>query len=340
MIETDNLLILMHSTPWQACPLRLPCRPMMRKLLTVLISLITGGVLLAVFLVWAEQRPSAHYLSDLRSQLLGDPPAHTAHGNLLIIRPELFPLDYQSPEHLRLKLVAALDNAGNAGLLGPRTLVVLPEHIGTWLLAVGEKPEFYRARTRQQVRNWLLLGNPVLVLEVLLRNLDADRLDEALLRMKAERMASDYQTLFANLARDYGVTLLAGSILLPEPHIENGLLKSGSGPLRTISLVFGPDGHISGEPYLEDWPWESRTTDVQDVVVAGLHYRVERDWQPGWPKSQVQLPDGRSSPPLFLRGQLSWPIGGAPRSVKLTPEQAPQASHAPGSHVLNQWVRP
>jgi hypothetical protein len=340
MIETDNLLIEMHSQPLASAAPEPTLSAMMRKLLIFLLVLLLAGAALIVFLGWAEQRPRVHYLSDLRSELISEPPPQGVHGNLLAIRPQLFPLDYQSPAHLRLKLAAALDHARTGGLLNRKTLVVLPEHIGTWLLATGEKAEFYRARDRVEVRNWLLLGNPVLALEVLLQNLDADRLDEALLRMKAERMAEDYQTLFGGLARDYGITLLAGSILLPEPRIEAGRLKSGDGPLRTISLVFGPDGHIVGKPYREDWPWEWRTSEVQDVRVAGLHYRVERNWQPGWPQSQVQLPDGRSSAPLFLRGRLSWPIGGAPRSVELTPQQAPQASQAPGSHLLNQWVMP
>ena len=156
--------------------------------LLILLLLVTGA---GSFLYWAEQRPSAHYLSDLRSQIHGEQRPAQSHGNLLLVRPQLFPLDYQSPAHLRLKLAAALDNARAAGLIEEHTLVVFPDHIGTWLLARDEKPEFYRARSRQEVRDWLLLGNPLLALRVLLENLDADRLDEALLRMKAERMAQE-----------------------------------------------------------------------------------------------------------------------------------------------------
>lgn len=310
----------------------------MRKLASLLILLLVlagiGG-----FLYWADLRPSAHYLSDLRSQTHGEQRPERSAGNLLLIRPQLFPLDYQSPAHLRLKLAAALDRARDEGLLGSDTLVVFPEHIGTWLLARDEKPEFYRARNRQEVRDWLLLGNPLLAVRVLLENLDADRLDEALLRMKAEGMAQDYQSLFSGLAREYRVTLVAGSILLPEPQLRDGELHSGDGALRNLSLAFAADGSILGEPYQESWPWQPHDARQQIPHAAGI-ITVERSWQPGYPQSQVRLPDESSSPPLFLRGKLSWPIGGASRDIELIPTSVEQASEAPGSHLINIWIAP
>ena len=312
----------------------------MRKLLIFLVTLLVGGCL-AAFLIWAERRPDAHYLSDLRSAISSEPAPTQPRGNLLLIRPQLYPLDYQSPAHLRLKLAAALDKARDAGLLGPDTLVALPEHIGTWLLARGEKVEFYQARNRQEVRDWLLLGNPLLAIEALLLNLDADRLDEALLRMKAEQMAEDYQQLFAGLAREYRVTLLAGSILLPEPRVADGRLHSGEGPLRNLSLVFSPQGEIHGQPYDEPWPWRPGVNPPQRISVGALHYRVERDWRPGYPHSTLHLEDSAmNSPALFLRGKLDWPIGGASRDIRLIPRDVPQANQAPGSHLLNLWIAP
>lgn len=311
---------------------------MIRTLSLLFVTLIVGSCL-AAFLIWAERRPEAHYLSDLRSSISSEPAPAQVRGNLLLIRPQLYPSDYQSPAHLRLKLTAALDNARAAGLLGPNTLVVLPEHIGTWLLARDEKAEFYQTRSRQEVRDWLLLGNPLLAIKALLLNLDADRLDEALLRMKAAQMAEDYQSLFAGLARDYQVTLLAGSILLPEPRVEDGQLHSGDGPLRNLSLVFSAQGHIQGEPYSEPWPWRPAGSPAQRLSVGALQYQVERDWRPGHPQSSLRLIDhGMHSPPLFLRGKLDWPVGGASRKTQLTPLNVPQASQAAGSHLLNLWI--
>ncbi|MET1078419.1 MAG: hydrolase [Pseudomonas sp.] len=306
------------------------------KLCLVLLLLIGG---LGAFLYWSAQRPSAHYLSDLRSAVVAPATSAATEPQLLLIRPQLFPLDYQSPAHLRLKLAAALEQARQAGLLPPGSLVALPDHIGTWLIARGEKVEFYQARTRKQVRDWLLLGNPWLAVKVLLLNLDAHRLDEALLRMKSAQMAEDYQTLFAGLARDYRITLLAGSILLPAPRVENGQLRSGTGPLRNLSLVFGADGRILGEAYSEAWPQPALDTEPQRIELAGQLWRVERDGAAGHPQSRLLSPDGQRSEALFLRGKLSWPIGGAPRGMDLIPEDA-QGSAPPGSHLLHSGSPP
>lgn len=319
--------------------MKIPRRLPLGRLFCVAILLGLLGALLT-FLAWAAERPSARYLSDLRSEVISTPAPAPGSANLILVRPQLYPLDYQSPAHLRLKLVAALDKAREAGLLGEQTLVALPEHIGTWLLARDQKVEFYKARNRQEVRDWLLLGNPLLAMRALITNLDADRLDEALLRMQAAQMAVDYQELFAGLARDYRITLLAGSILLPEPSIENGRLQAGNGPLRNLSLVFGPAGELLGEPYSEPWPWRPTRDEPQRIAVAGQLLEVERDWRPGYPQSRLLSADGSASEPLFLRGKLSWPIGGATRDIELTPQDLPQASEAPGTHLLNQWIVP
>lgn len=221
--------------------------PDMRLLITLLLAfaLLAG---LGSYAQWIEQRPSSHYLSDLRSQVALDIGEPGPRGNLLGIQPELFAADYQSLARLRLKLAAYLDHARERGMLNARTVVVLPEHIGTWLLAVGEKEELYRANERRQAMHWLAATNPLDFLSALLGAADDARLDDAMLRTKAKSMARDYQKLFGDLARDYQITLVAGSIVLPEPHIEQGRLEIGRGPLYNASLVFDQAGNPLGQP--------------------------------------------------------------------------------------------
>ncbi|WP_263141653.1 carbon-nitrogen hydrolase family protein [Pseudomonas sp. RIT-PI-AD] len=216
-------------------------------------SLTLSGILLlsalfGSYAAWTLQRPAAHYLSDLRSRLDFSRGQASGRGNLVGIQPELFPADYQSVGRLRLKLAAYLDKARDEGLLNDKTVVVLPEHIGTWLVATGEKDQLYRARTLGEAMAWLALGNPLSTLTALVRAEGEDRLGDALLRMKAERMAADYQALFGGLARAYGVTLVAGSIVLPEPRVERATLRVGDGPLYNVSLVFARDGQPLGQP--------------------------------------------------------------------------------------------
>src|SRR5688572_2533805 len=99
------------------------------------------AALLIAYAAWIQWRPASHFLSDLRSSLAFSQGSDQGHGNLLGIQPELYRADYRSPLHLHRKLAAYLDKAQDEGLLNPKTVVVLPEHIGTWLVAVGEKRE-------------------------------------------------------------------------------------------------------------------------------------------------------------------------------------------------------
>ncbi|HEC54442.1 MAG TPA: carbon-nitrogen hydrolase family protein, partial [Gammaproteobacteria bacterium] len=108
----------------------------MRKLLgfTLIMALVAA---VSAYLVWTQERPVGHYLSDLRINLAVDQGVPADRGNLLGIQPELFPADYQSLERLHLKLAAYLQNARDQGLINDKTIVVLPEHIGTWLMVSG-----------------------------------------------------------------------------------------------------------------------------------------------------------------------------------------------------------
>ena len=96
--------------------------------------LILSMLLLGAYAIWTQHRPESIFLTDLRSEVglnLGIP---GDAGNLLGIQPELFAHDYRSPAQLRRKLAAYMDKARAEGLLNSKTVVVLPEHIGTWLV--------------------------------------------------------------------------------------------------------------------------------------------------------------------------------------------------------------
>jgi predicted amidohydrolase len=225
----------------------------MRKLLYLFFSMALVAAL-TTYAMWAADRPTGHYLSDLRIKLAVDQGTPADRGNLLGIQPELFPTDYQSPERLHRKLAAYLQQAQDQGLLNDKTVVVLPENVGTWLLLSGEKDELYQAPTLAEAMNWLAASNPLLFARAWLSANGKDRLNDAYLRMKSKAMAKDYQALFGGLAKEFHVTLVAGSIVLPEPSIRDGQLKSGSGALFNSSVVFSRDGVPLGQPQRQMHP--------------------------------------------------------------------------------------
>ena len=221
----------------------------MRLYIKLLLLMLLGLVALVVYLDWVGDRRSGPLLSDLRIRPIESQGQPSTAGNLLGIEVRLQPADYQSRERLRLKFATYLDQARGAGLLGPKTIVVLPEHVGTGLFALGEKPEVQQARTLRDAMQWMALSNPWHYLRALLDNTGEDRRTAAVLRIKAAQMAEDYQSIFADLARTYGVTLVAGSIVLPEPYLQAGRLKAGSGPLRQVGLVFTAEGEAMAPLY-------------------------------------------------------------------------------------------
>ncbi len=163
-------------------------------------------------------------------------------GNLLGVQPWLEAADYASAGRFEARLEGYLRAAAEKGWLTPRTIVLFPEYTGTWLVAVDESPALYRASTIEQGMRRLIVRRLPAYLRALFAARAPDRFRAALFHLKAKRMAHVYQTVFAALARRYGVTVVAGSIVLPEPDIVAGVLTPGDGPLQNVCLVFRPDG--------------------------------------------------------------------------------------------------
>ncbi|MGE4408088.1 carbon-nitrogen hydrolase [Pseudomonas sp.] len=218
----------------------------MRTSIKLLLLLVLAGVAFALYLDWTRDRRSGPLLSDLRILPIDSRGRPGNAGNLLGIETRLQPADYQSRERLQLKFATYLQQAADAGLLNDKTIVVLPEHVGTGLFALGEKPEVQQARTLRDAMQWMALSNPGHYLRALTGHQGDDRRTGAVLRLKARRMAEDYQRIFGELAGRFGVTLVAGSIVLPEPYLDGGRLRVGKGPLRQVSLTFDAHGKPLG----------------------------------------------------------------------------------------------
>lgn len=300
----------------------------MPRLLKLLVLFVLGAVALVTYLSWTQERRSGPLLSDLRKLPIESYGTPGDSGNLLAVEVKLLPADYQSRDRLHLRFATYLDQARAAGLLNSRTVVVLPEHVGTGLFALGEKAEVQQARSLRDAMQWTALSNPWKYLKALVENQSDDRRTEAVLRIKAERMAEDYQQIFSALAREYEVTLVAGSIVLPEPRLQQGVLRVGTGPLRQVSLTF----------------------DTQGQPIGPLQYkhnlsRYERRYsQPAetWSPATLATPAGRLAVLLGCDGQLAPPgdadflvVPGALADPTSTcPEHAQPAGDTPRLDVL------
>jgi len=217
-------------------------------LATLIVLLFAAG--------WMLRPASPPVETDLQ---LAHLPSPTDMPALVAIQPWLEQAHYQSADALQARLGAYLAEARGAGALPEGSIVVFPEHVGTWLVAAGAPAASFDAATTTQAMTGLILQRPIDFLLSYLASDETDRAAAAVFRMRGHAMAEDYQRVFSGLARDYGVTIAAGSIVLPDPRVEHGVLMAGTGPLYNMAAVFGPDGTLAPDLVRKSHPIPSET---------------------------------------------------------------------------------
>ncbi len=180
--------------------------------------------------------------------------AGSGRGNLLGIQPWMRQVDYASEEAFFSRLDGYFRAAREKGWIAKNTIAVLPEYLGTWLVVASEKRPVLQATTITAAMSHLVRSHPVAFALELLRAREKQRVEASLFRLKAQEMARIYTAVFSRLAREYGVTIAAGSILLPEPRVVNGQVLAGKGPLYNICAVFRPDGRAEPELVKKAYP--------------------------------------------------------------------------------------
>jgi predicted amidohydrolase len=176
------------------------------------------------------------------------------HGNLLGVQPFMTAADYAIPMSFTAKLYGYLAEAARQGWLNDRTIVVFPEHIGTWLAAAGGDDAVATAGTLAAAMRLLIVRRLWPFIAALVRSREADRAAASLFRSRSALMLAIYEQTFAALARSYGVTIVAGSIVLPHPAVENGRVKLGAGNLYNTAIVFAPSGLAHPQPVRKIYP--------------------------------------------------------------------------------------
>jgi hypothetical protein len=169
----------------------------------------------------------------------------SGRGNLVAIQPFMYPQDYASAKAFEDKLDHYFRIAQQRGTFNAKTIVALPEYLGTWLVALDEKSSVYSSRSVTEAFTTLVLRHPLNFLWHYFLSDEPDRDKAALFRVKSTEMAEAYQAVFRSLASQYRVTVVAGSVVLPGPEVVNGQLRvNRNDRLYNVSAVFRPDGSI------------------------------------------------------------------------------------------------
>ena len=191
-------------------------------------------------------------------------------GNLVGIEPYMVPQDYESRELFFNKLNGYLLAAQREKWLNEKTIVVFPEYVGSWLVLAGEGEKIIQVDTFDAAERTMVLRNPLRFLAHWLASREKGKAEAAFFRMKSQQMVEIYQEVFSQLAREYCVTIVAGSIVLPPLHISNQRLSLTKGPLYNTSVVFQPDGRPYARSISKAFPTAEELPFIASAPVSDI----------------------------------------------------------------------
>lgn len=239
---------------------------------------VSLAVVLATYFTWAGAGRKASPV-DVRLHIdtVYEMNSDVGRGNAVGISPYMTPEDYASPQHFLSKLDGYMQAAQVRGWLTPHTVVVFPEYIGSWLVAEGEKTAMIGSETIGKAMAVFISSNFFSYLRDWFTAPDEadDKVLHSIFSSKGVPMARTYRQVFGDLARKYGVSIVAGSILLPNPVMDRQRIRIRMGPLYNVSAVFNPDGSIQprlirkSHPILEEQPFVA-SGDAGDIPVFDL----------------------------------------------------------------------
>ncbi len=240
----------------------------MRKFLLLFI------VMLLVWLAWVQVGRNLEWHEpdsalDISESIT---PYSTCERNIVGIQPYMVSTDYLSSKHFFEKLKTYFEAAKREGYFKNNTVVLLPEYVGTWLVINKEKTSVAEANTIAGAMAIMVLSNPFsFVKSTFNHHNESDFVAATIFRMKCETMASIYGNAFIELAKTYGVTINAGSIVLPGPSLkENKIITDSSQPLYNTSFIFYPNGKIDQHIIRKSFPIKSELPFVSSYPIEEL----------------------------------------------------------------------
>ncbi|MDX2047234.1 MAG: nitrilase-related carbon-nitrogen hydrolase [Chitinophagaceae bacterium] len=227
----------------------------MKKILRIV--LLVFAVLLTAYFTWSflgRSVPPVNVQLYLDSTFVLN--VDSGKGNVIGINPYMETTDYASKEHFQKKIEGYLIAAKEKGWLNEKSVIVFPEYIGAWLVLEGEKNSVYEAETSTGALTTYVASNFFSFLKHYFIAPDSaeDIQKHAAFAMKGAQMAKTYQEVFETLAKNYKVTIIAGSILLPNPVVKKGKIKIQKGSLYNVTAIFNPDGSIQPQLVKKVYP--------------------------------------------------------------------------------------
>lgn len=229
--------------------------------------LLTTGIIVIVWIIWASSgrhypKPHPETALEVVETVVID---SSCTKNVVAVQPYMNPEDYRSEVHFYEKLNAYFSEASKAGFFRENTIVLLPEYVGAWLVISGEKRFLSQTDNMTSGMTVMVLSNFLSFLRHWLLFNPENQTEAVLFRMKSAEMARIYTSVFRKLAAQYRVTIVAGTIILPEPSVyQNEIVAHLTGELLNTSFIFYPDGSIDPRIVKKSFP----VADEQKFIAA------------------------------------------------------------------------
>jgi predicted amidohydrolase len=172
--------------------------------------------------------------------------ADSGKGNLIGIQPYLTAVNYSTAYNFETSLRFYFEQLKREGKLNSKTVVVLPENIGTWLVLANEKESVYKAASLQEAFKSIRSASVFSYLNGWFKSPVTDKNSYAILQLKAAKMVLQYKQIFSALAKEYKCCIAAGSMLLPDAIIDasNTIQSKAGSKIYNTFFLFDTTGAI------------------------------------------------------------------------------------------------
>lgn len=220
-----------------------------------------------IYLLWGfKEKKLEQHETDLHLKEISEIGENNHKGNLVGIQPFMEAPDYARFENYYDKIDRYFAKAQKELFFDDKTVVVFPEHIGTWLVALDESPEIYYKHSFDAALRQMALDNFKGLVKQDVGPIHKQKiLNKKLFALKAEKMAKIYDYVFSSMAKKYDVTVVAGSITLPDPRVVKGKLTVGhKGPFYNVSVIYNPKGQADPQLIINRAPVHKILTFVSE----------------------------------------------------------------------------
>lgn len=218
------------------------------------------AVVMAVYFIWSSTgRKTGEYKPDIKLEEVLELGRSTSGGNIVGIQAYMEIKDYASEKNFYTKINSFMEKVLEKGFIKDKTVVVFPEYIGTFLVLVSEKAAIFNEDTLEKAMTIMALSNIFSFLKELVLAPDVkEKPSYSLFKLKSSEMAEVYNSVFSQVAKKYGVTLVAGSIVLSEPEIAGNSIVTGDGKLYNSSFVYDSNGKLYKKIIKKSTPFQMK----------------------------------------------------------------------------------